>query len=49
MTDLLLGVVIGIGLAFVYLGVLLLLLERDYAGPFQDATVEDFLPHKEGG
>lgn len=48
MSELFLGIVIGIGLTFVYFGILLLLVERDNAGPFQDATVEDFLPRQEG-
>lgn len=49
MTDVLFGVAIGIGLTIVYLGIVALLLERNHAGLFQDVTVEDFLPHREGG
>lgn len=49
MANLLIGVLIGVGLAFCYIGVVLLLMERNYAGPFQNATVDDFLPRTEGG
>lgn len=42
------GIVIGAGLAFGYIGVILLLMEET-AGPFENATVDDFLPRTEGG
>lgn len=43
------GIAIGAGLAFGYIGVVLLLMESQSSGPFEDATVEDFLPRTEGG
>ena len=43
------GLVVGAGLAFGYIGIVLLIMESQSTSPFEDATVEDFLPRTEGG
>lgn len=45
--SLLLGFILGVAVSIMYFGLVLILLET--RNPFDDATVNDFLPQGEGG